>query len=237
MTEEDVGQSAGHTDPDNVRAVYNQLCESYRAIDVFRGTLLGALPLVSGGTFIFVGTNVIGTNVNPVLLLFIGAFGALVTLGLFIFEIYATNKCTELIKHGRELEEKYLRIKGQFATRPEGVKGFLAVPATGPTSGLVSAENQSVGWLRKRVENIAPFVNEPLASGIIYPAALGGWVFLGLHRAMDTQAGLIASGLCGVLVFVLGFWASFLFNRWLARNGPTQEEKLRSGLPGAGNHR
>jgi len=37
------------SDAPNLRATYEQLCQSYRAIDDFRAKLLGFLPVVSGG--------------------------------------------------------------------------------------------------------------------------------------------------------------------------------------------
>ena len=40
----------------NLRAVYQELCTTYRAIDDFRAKLLGFLPLVSGaGVFVLLG--------------------------------------------------------------------------------------------------------------------------------------------------------------------------------------
>jgi hypothetical protein len=177
-------QDADHTNGGNIINVYNQICESYRAIDAFRGILLGALPLASGGGIFILG----GTTADPSLHFAMGIFGALVTFGLFIFEIYATNRCTKLIYVGKILEEEHLRVKGQFASRPKGIEGFP----------LVS-------------EGIAPFVSEPLASGVIYPAVLGAWVFLALHKVSD-----IVAGICGILIFAMGSYTSYKFNRWLA---------------------
>jgi hypothetical protein len=182
-------QDIDHKNDDNIRNVYNQLCESYRAIDAFRGILLGALPLASGGGIFIIGS----ATVHPSLYFSIGIFGALVTLGLFIFEIYGTNRCARLIYVGKTLEEERLRVKGQFATRPQGIEGFPLIPGS-----------------------IAPFVSEPLASGVIYPAVLGAWVFLALHKTSE-----IVAGVCGILIFAMGFYASYKFNRWLAPNEPT----------------
>jgi hypothetical protein len=209
MTETESSQNPDCRNNDNIRTVYNQICESYRAIDVFRGTLLGALPLVSGGTFLIIGTDLIRTHTNGVLLFFIGIFGALVEFGLYIFEIYAATKCTSLITHDRVLEGKdYLDVKGQFSTLPTGIEGsrFFLLP-----------------------QKLFPYVNEPLASGIIYLAVLGAWVYLALHQFPALSAEIcgievaaIAAGICGILVAVLGFCASFQLNRSLA-------EMLRQG--------
>lgn len=39
---------------ENIRAVYTQLCDSYRAIEGFSSNLLGFLPLATGGLFFFI---------------------------------------------------------------------------------------------------------------------------------------------------------------------------------------
>lgn len=40
---------------ENLRTVYKELCSSYRAVDDFRGKLLGFLPLASGtGVFLLI---------------------------------------------------------------------------------------------------------------------------------------------------------------------------------------
>jgi hypothetical protein len=111
---------------ENIRAIYEQLCESYRAIDDFRGKLLGFLPLASGaGIFLLIREP--GKDIAPALLTSIGVFGFVITFGLFVFEIYGTKKCTELINVGKELE-KSLGVNGQFLTRPNGVIGFYRIP-------------------------------------------------------------------------------------------------------------
>src|SRR5439155_5919302 len=101
--------------------VYEQLCNSYRAIDDFRAKLLGFLPLATGtGVFLLVTDQAKIKFIQP-LFRPIGAFGFIVTLGLFFYELYGIKKCTYLIRAGIELEND-LRIKdGQFTKRPPGV--------------------------------------------------------------------------------------------------------------------
>lgn len=82
--------------------IYQQICDSYRAIDDFRAKLLGFLPLVSGtGIFLLLNnpSDALKGVMGP-----IGAFGALITLGLFAYEIYGAEKCTTLIQAGKRLE-------------------------------------------------------------------------------------------------------------------------------------
>jgi hypothetical protein len=100
---------------ENIRTVYKELCNSYRAIDDFRTKLLGFLPLATGGLFLFF-TN---PEKLPSLTLFapLGYFGATITLGLFCFEIYGIRKCTRLINVGKILEKDLGNLDGQFAKR------------------------------------------------------------------------------------------------------------------------
>lgn len=151
------------TDPnrDDLRAVYQQLCNSYRAIDDFRAKLLGFLPLATGaGIFLLLTdpeklTDPKTMDVVKQFLLPIGVFGFVVTLGLFCYEIYGIRKCGALIGAGKQLE-RLLRIEdGQFTERP-----------------------REVVW----------FINEPFAAGIIYPAVLAAWMYLALVFTLPQAA-------------------------------------------------
>ena len=115
---------------ENLKAVYQQLCDSYRAIDDFRAKLLGFLPFATGtGIALLLGplSNQTQRYSSP-----IGAFGFAITFGLFCYELYGIKKCTCLIETGRQIEgqllEGQLRIHGQFLGRPNGVVGFINEP-------------------------------------------------------------------------------------------------------------
>ena len=103
---------------DNLPMVYQELCKSYHNIDDFRGKLLGFLPLATGAGILF------GAKDNPALLnehpIAVGAFGLVIALGLFSYEIYGIKKCGALIKSGRHIE-RLLGFAGQFRTRPHAL--------------------------------------------------------------------------------------------------------------------
>src|SRR6185436_1962259 len=85
--------------------VYEQLCNSYRAIDDFRGKLLGFLPLATGtGVFLLV-TDKARLDIIQPFLWPIGIFGFVITLGLFFYELYGVKKCAHLIRAGIDLEK------------------------------------------------------------------------------------------------------------------------------------
>src|SRR5688500_4576176 len=98
--------------------LYQQICDSYRAIDDFRAKLLGFLPLVSGGGIFFLLSDPLSKELMGA----IGAFEAVITLGLFTYEIYGIEKCTALIKAGQDLESAS-KFEGQFLSRPTGILG------------------------------------------------------------------------------------------------------------------
>ena len=105
------------------RSAYDQLCQSYRAIDDFRTKLLGFLPLVTGGGLTLLTTS--QTNLSKEFSTPIGFFGLAVTLGLFSYEIFGIKKCRALIEAGTALETglRLDRGQGQFSTRPSDVFG------------------------------------------------------------------------------------------------------------------
>jgi hypothetical protein len=107
---------------------YEQLCISYRAIDDFRAKLLGFLPLATGtGLFLLVKT--LSSTERKEYLIIIGAFGFLITIGLFAFEIYGIGKCGALIETGKLLEDS-LKIGGvgQFRPRPQNIASVINEP-------------------------------------------------------------------------------------------------------------
>src|SRR5215204_2208982 len=100
---------------ENRRVVYQELCNSYRAIDDFRAKLLGFLPLATGtGIFLLVSNlisnvqdvqnpapktevqnlaaktevpNLLTPETMTAFLWAAGAFGFSITLGLFFYEL------------------------------------------------------------------------------------------------------------------------------------------------------
>lgn len=98
---------------ENVRIEYQEVCQNHRAITDFRAKLLTLLPLASG-TGIFLLLTKQSEPLDPTHLRAIGLFGFLVTLGLFFHELRGIGHCGELIRLGRELEQKMELENGQF---------------------------------------------------------------------------------------------------------------------------
>lgn len=101
--------------------IYQTICNSYSAINDWRAKLLGFLPLASGAGIFFLLNNSFtaggkSTAITPYLLP-IGIVGAVITFGLFVYDIRAIQVRRSLIEAGKEIE-KLLGIYGQFRMRP-----------------------------------------------------------------------------------------------------------------------
>jgi hypothetical protein len=139
----DGGKSMVSSQDERLR-VYEQLCNSYRAIDDFRAKLLGFLPLASG-TGIFL---ILTKDVGPALEKFslpIGVFGFFITLGLLCYEIYGIKKCGALIEAGRALEDLLNVENGQFNKRPR--EAFCLINEPFATAIIYPAVLAAWTWL------------------------------------------------------------------------------------------
>ncbi|MDX1909647.1 MAG: hypothetical protein SF053_21595 [Bacteroidia bacterium] len=122
---------------------YSQLCVSYRAIDDFRGKLLGFLPLVSGLSIWSTGwggTNPVPENMHPAM----GIFGLLVTLGLAIFELKGIQKCTALIRAGQQMEAA-MGVTGMFASLKDSHWTRFAI--TEPVASAMIYATVAAAWM------------------------------------------------------------------------------------------
>lgn len=112
--------------------IYEQLCNSYREIDDFRAKLLGLLPLITGAGISFLLGSIENAGNIPsetkILLAGVGAFGALITLGLFSYELFGIKKCAYLIKAGHKIETSLQIEHGQFTRRPQNIAYIINEP-------------------------------------------------------------------------------------------------------------
>ena len=121
-------------------AEYTEVCRSYHSISEFRGKLLALLPVVSGaGISLLISKNF---SIDSSHLLAVGVFGALVTLGLFFYELRGIQKCKRLIILGGQLESALNIELGQFRDRPKRT-GFIGAE----TAGWVVYITVLLGWL------------------------------------------------------------------------------------------
>jgi hypothetical protein len=103
---------------DSLQMEYQEVCRSHAAITDFRAKLLALLPVATGvgvGALTVSSRNLL--DIEPQLLIALGIFGAIVTFGLFLYEVRQIDICKQLRNHGFWLENE-LQIKaGQFGGR------------------------------------------------------------------------------------------------------------------------
>ena len=122
-------------------AEYTEVCRSFHGISEFRGKLLALLPIVSGaGISLLISGNY---AIDSSHLSAVGIFGALVTLGLFFYELRGIQKCKRLITLGTKLESALQIEFGQFSDRPRRILGFIG----SETAGWVVYMTVLLGWL------------------------------------------------------------------------------------------
>ena len=161
---------------DALKTIYDQVCESHNSIADFRAKLLALLPISSGtGIFLLLSEKIPREARSH--LVAVGIFGALVTIGLYLYELRGIHRCNALIQCGRALENELLKERrtGAFlSSRDPVLKGFV-----------------SLTW----------------ASLMVYPAVIGAWSYVACMGSSRftlgcTEAMLIAGAT--VLLFMVG---------------------------------
>jgi H+/Cl- antiporter ClcA len=138
-----VGEQKGEVSREKaLELAYTRACASYEAITVFRGTLLGLLPLVTGtGGFLLLERSENEPKIRP-LLGPIGLLGFVVTVGLFAYELRGMQRCSRLEVQAGTLEAR-LGLnddEGPFKGQPtRSIKKMLGPPAAGLIIYLAAA--------------------------------------------------------------------------------------------------
>lgn len=97
LSSEDPGLGQGRATA--LGPLYAEVCTAHDSITDFRGKLLALVPSLSAVAFtLFIGT---GKHFDQRLLLPVGIFGVLVSLGLFCYELRGMLECHQLRRRGR----------------------------------------------------------------------------------------------------------------------------------------
>jgi hypothetical protein len=108
-------------DPDLSRdRLYQEIRADIRATDEISFKLMGLVPLVSGAAFLtfFFEDKV---RAQPHVVVALSLFAALITLGLFRWELRNIQTCSWLLRRSEAMEEKATGIK---PARPKPPRGF-----------------------------------------------------------------------------------------------------------------
>jgi hypothetical protein len=181
-------------------AEYQEVCRSHAGITDFRAKLLALLPLASGagvGLLVAQGSDAVSTT-EAGLLVALGAFGAVVTAGLFLYELRQIDVCKQLRNHAAWIERKLGIEAGQFGSRRgrlslrevysrtaagerdrnlslserEGRReDELAQPGVEDSSREESGRQPKRRWLDRH------FIGAEAAGYVVYHAVIGAWLF------------------------------------------------------------
>ncbi len=132
---------------DALRVIYEQVCNAHNSIADFRAKLLALLPIASGTGIFLLLSDKMNPEAKPHLVA-IGTFGALITFGLFLYELRGIDRCRGLIQCGKALESRLLSREstGRFTSEPKAV--------------------------------LKEFVGITWASLVIYPTVIGTWTYV-----------------------------------------------------------
>jgi hypothetical protein len=180
-------------EPKDIKTVYEQVCRSHDGIADFRYKLLAFLPIASGTGIFLLLDNVPADSPYLPLFLPAGIFGALTTLGLFIYELRGIQTCHALLDCAKELEAELLgRLSnfGPFTFKPKDLWGVIG------TTG---------------------------AALVIYPTVIGAWVYVaGIGWLNSLDASAIKSVLKVAAGITIGFMLLGFVVRQLQEKGLQQ---------------
>ncbi|HEX8147622.1 MAG TPA: hypothetical protein VF591_10620 [Pyrinomonadaceae bacterium] len=158
-TKEKVGRSAGGSVPTPLPInVYQEICGNIRATDEISFKLLGTVPLVSGvgaGALTVLEKSQLLAAYSDYAVISFSALGALVTFGLYRWEMRNIQKCRWLIARAADFEQELLGPK------PPGQRGV-----------------QFVGWSEDRTPVPSIFKRpwgKTQAEKFIYGGAIAAW--------------------------------------------------------------
>jgi hypothetical protein len=165
---------------------YQEVCKSHAGITDFRAKLLALLPIASGagvGLLVIQGQGEL-TTTEAGLLVGLGIFGVVVTVGLFLYELRQIDICKQLRNHATWIENQLGIEAGQFGGRRErlDLRDIYSPRAHRErdknlkemeTSGAQTHSTEHQPGLIQR-----PFIGAEAAGYLVYHAVIGAWLFV-----------------------------------------------------------
>lgn len=116
-TDPAVTTSDTHPSTEELHLIYQQLCTNYQNLIDFRLKLMGFLPFVTASSFaVTIISDPAKRQALANLVLPFGLLGALITLGLFLYEVENLKLSTAIEAEGMKLEQE-MHILGPFAPK------------------------------------------------------------------------------------------------------------------------
>jgi hypothetical protein len=108
--------------------MYEEISNSFHKVDEFRAKLLGFLPLASGTLMSVLLRD--GSVVSYTSTCVLCVFGALITMGLYFYELRGVQRCNILVRLGASLEDN-LGFRGPFTAKNTTPRIVGVIGATG----------------------------------------------------------------------------------------------------------
>jgi len=164
--------------------IYEECSNGYHKVDDFRAKLLGFLPLASG--IAILGTLYAEEKNDSVHFLTdhhfaIGIFGFIVTLGLLVYELKGIEKCTQFIMLGKWIEDQM---------EDNTVNGVI-----------------KKGYFTELLKG-NKYINEPVASAIIYSIVLALWSYVTFMEVCHLQYIMPPLVFLTFFIIVVTYWRS-----------------------------
>ncbi|RIK80872.1 hypothetical protein DCC62_03065 [candidate division KSB1 bacterium] len=181
------------------KTAYERICASHDQIADFRAKLLASLPIATGAGIFFLFSDKKPADELSVHLFPVGIFGALITIGLFFYELRGIQKCRGLIACAKRLEKELVPDLWQY-----GAFNFRQKAALG---GFLGAAGAAL---------------------VIYPTVMSGWIYVSAVGLINSGR-LNTSALWFFMIswlasFILGVWV----NNWQKRNLKVTVDELES---------
>lgn len=180
--------------------MYKELCTSYRAIDDFRQKLLGILPLASGGILAFlIDPKFLDGETADV-------FERLLPgIGLLGFLVTLGLFFFEIYGIRRCT---YLILVGEYLECKLGIEH---------------------GQFRDRPPPAFGFIAEPMAAGVIYPAVMAAWSYMGMYFYDGCSTSTALPLAAGVFLVFAGLMV--LYQKRLKQEQTCWKEKAKISAP------
>lgn len=153
---------------------YGEVCASHGTITDFRAKLLALLPIASGAA---IGVLGFGAADSGGLLVGLGLFGVVVTIGLFMYEVRQIDLCKQLRNHAAWIERRLGITAGQFGgRRPHLTLRDMYLPTTHRQRDIELRKHEIEG--RPGSADREGFIGAETAGYIIYHAVIVAWLAL-----------------------------------------------------------
>jgi hypothetical protein len=157
--------------------VYEEICINIRTSDDISFKLLGLVPLISGSGAAILTLNKIWAETSSITILLISILAAVITFGLFKWEMRNVQKCDWLVARAAALEKSYFHLEAAGEKRVISQYDGWMSQERPPLFGKIPEFR--TGEEAEKCEGRSPRgkrVGKTQAERIIYWASIAAWL-------------------------------------------------------------